>query len=223
MGSLREGHRCLFLKFFDNKEYLEDFLRGKFKITKPVKYRNKEYTTLWDESEGRIFESFKIDGEGEQKINFWDGSTLSFFADVAIKDGYKINREDTLITEKDAEINVFCCSFITEDMKEEDVARLFSHYESKGKKYCAAFNIYFLLKEVSKNHLISAGEVVYDNFKKPNPFVKTTNFSIENEYRIAFLNTKEDYNFICLDNLPSSPITREEVIKKFYPTERGSK
>lgn len=223
MGKLKTGHKCLFLKFFDKKEYLEDFLRGKFKITNPIKYRNKEYTELWDESEGRIFESFKISGESEQKINFWDRSTLTFFIDAAIRDGYKISKGDTLITEKDSEINVFCCSFVTEDMKEEDIEKLFSHYKSKGKKYCAAFNIYFLLKEISKNHLISAGEIIYDDFKKPNPFVKTTNFSIENEYRIAFLNTKEDYNFIYLNNLPSSPMTKEDVKNIFYPTKGVNK
>lgn len=37
MGKLKIGCKCLFLKFFDKKEYLEDFLRGKFKITNPTK------------------------------------------------------------------------------------------------------------------------------------------------------------------------------------------
>lgn len=217
MGKLKTGCRCLFLKFFDKKEHLEDFLRGTFRITNPIRYRDKEYTELWDKSEGRIFEIFKIEGKESQKLNLWDGSQLIFFTDSAIKNGHNIKDGDDLSIEKDSKINVFCCTFVTDDIKEEDIEKLFSYYKSKGKKYCAAFNIYFLLKEISKNYLISAGEVIYDNFKKPNPFVKTTDFSIENEYRIAFLNIEEEYTSIHVNNLPSLYITKEEVMNIFYP------
>lgn len=50
---------------------------------------------------------------------------------------------------------------------------------------------------------MSSREIIYDDNTKPNPFVKPTRFSVENEYRVAFIGMKEDCTDITVDKFPA--------------------
>lgn len=206
MQKLIDGTSCLFLKFFDKKEYAIDFLNGKFRIFNPKEYKNENFTPLYDASEGKIFEVFKIDTSKKQQcINFWDGTQFVLFNEEAINNGYNIKNGDYLITEKEPNINIFCCAFITDTMTTEEIHKLFTYYRKNKKIYCVMFDIYDFLYNITKaGYTISHGEVLYSNDKKPNPFVKPVEYSIENEYRIAFVNNKNDYTDIKINKFKSA-------------------
>lgn len=210
-------------KFFEKKEYLDDFIKGLMFCNTGKWFENAEETSegVKDFFEGKSLISIADETHLVQhRIVERDGQCFIEFEEPKEKyEGYKDNM--LFIAESRMKYNIFCMSMLYVDENHNVIDFNKDNCKNFGEYGVFIKNIPEFFNRVKSALLKNDSEAVYaapvhyieyskrQNIQQWTPFNKFANFSAQNEFRFVFANKKDDILQYHIGNI-------EDIIEIIY-------
>ena len=192
------------IRVFDNLEYAKEFCKGKFLTRTLSFYANLQETDpRYDPAEGFFEQIVKVDiNKSSQEIpSIFNINKLTFFTDIAKNNGFDL-KDKLLFIEHKSDTQALCTYAWPSNQINTLDKSVVANMLAKGN-----FAVLYKIPDLAKNIIekcqdfLTAGFVLYnDNYSK-HPFIKSSKYKQEHEFRFLFL-TKEAQSFRQTNALP---------------------